>query len=107
MVYIEVPDQNDSFSRVVLGGEEVLIRFTYNASYDYWSFGIYDLEENPVLAMCKIVPQSPLTHFYQSLGLPEGIFGALSDLSSIGRDSFVDKDAKFVFIPYSDLTSDE
>ena len=103
MVYIDVPDHNDSFSRVVLGGEEVLIRFTYNARFDYWSFGIYDLEERPVLAMSKIVPCAPLTHFYGSLDLPDGIFGALTDLDHIGRESFKTKEARFVFIPASDM----
>ena len=103
MVYIEVPDQNDSFCRVVLDEREVLLRFTYNASHDYWSFGVYDLEERPILAMCKIIPLSPLTHFYGSLELPRGVFGVLTELEHIGRRAFIGKEARFVFIPTSDL----
>ena len=41
MLYIEVPDKNDSISRITLSGKEYYIRFTYNPSYDYWSFGLY------------------------------------------------------------------
>ena len=40
---IEVPDMNDSVSRVVLSGTAYLIRFTYNDSKDYWKFSLYDL----------------------------------------------------------------
>ena len=44
---ITVPDYNDSFSRVVLAGKEYLIRFSYNFSGDYWTFGIFDHNRNP------------------------------------------------------------
>lgn len=103
MLYIDVPDHNDSFSRVVMEDKEVLIRFTYNARCDYWSFGIYDKEETPILAMCKIVPCAPLTHFYGSLDLPSGVFGVLTDLDHVGRDAFLSKTARFVYIPETDL----
>ena len=39
---IEVPDMNDSVSRVVLSGTAYLIRFTYNDSKDYWKFSLYE-----------------------------------------------------------------
>ena len=103
MLYIDVPDQNDSFSRVVLDSREVLLRFTFNATGGYWSFGVYDTEETPILAMSKVVPNFPLTFFYGSLDLPDGLFGAISDLERIGRQDFQEKNARFVFIPSSDL----
>lgn len=86
-----------------MGGREALIRFTYNARCDYWSFGIYDMEESPVLAMCKILPRAPLTHFYGSLDLPSGVFGVLTDLDHIGREAFMTHEARFVFIPQTDF----
>ena len=104
MLYIDVPDHNDSFSRVVLEDREVLLRFTYNAREDYWAFGVYDNEETPILTMCKIVPNFPLTFFYDGLDLPKGIFGAVTDLAQIGREAFNTTAARFVFIPLSDLT---
>ena len=41
-VVITPPDMHDSFSRVVLNNTEYLIRFTYNDTGDYWTFGLYD-----------------------------------------------------------------
>ena len=60
---ITVPDYNDSFSRVVLAGKEYLIRFSYNFSGDYWTFGIFDHNRNPYVQGIKIVPNSPLNFF--------------------------------------------
>lgn len=100
---ITPPDINDSFSRVVLDGKEYLIRFTYNDTNDYWTFGLYDGEQRPLAAGIKLVPNSPLNFFYQSNGLPDGTFGVISDLDRVGRRAFLDGKAKFVFIPDQDL----
>ena len=48
MIYIEVPDMNDSVSRITLSRKEYYIRFTYNPSYDYWSFGLYNMKMEPI-----------------------------------------------------------
>ena len=85
---ITVPDYNDSFSRVVLAGKEYLIRFSYNFSGDYWTFGIFDHNQNPYVQGIKIVPNSPLNFFSLCHGLPEGLFGALSAKQNIGRNDF-------------------
>lgn len=102
-IVITPPDRNDSFSRAVLAGKEYLIRFTYNDTKDYWTFGIYDGEQRPLVAGVKIVPGSPLNYFYQSSGLPDGTFGVLTDLDRIGRRAFLDGKARFIFIPNEDL----
>lgn len=104
MTIITPPDLNDSFSRVVLDGKEFLVRFTYNDAYDYWTFGIYDQEENPIVAGIKMVPNFPLSFFYESNGLPNGTFGVISDLERVGRSAFLDGKTQFVFIPNADLT---
>lgn len=104
MTFIMPPDLNDSFSRVVLDGKEFLIRFTYNHTCDYWTFGIYDQEQNPMVAGIKIVPNFPLNLYYESSGLPDGIFGVISALERVGRTAFLDEKAQFVFIPNADLT---
>lgn len=103
MIYIQVPDMNDSLSTVTIDDKEWLLRFTYNEIGDYWSFGIYDLEEEPILAMTKIVPNFPLIHFYNYTDLPNGVFGALSTEGRIGRETFNDGKAEFVFIPIEEL----
>lgn len=101
--YIQVPDLNDSFSRVVLCRREYLIRFVYNGGHDYWSFGIYDTDRNILLQHRKIVPLCPLTHFDVSVRVPAGIFGCFTNLKRIGRKDFAAGKAEFAFIPWDDL----
>lgn len=101
--YIQVPDMNDSFSRVILERQEYLIRFTYNGAFDFWTFGLYDMSRNILLQHRKIVPLSPLTHFDVAERIPQGIFGCFTKLPRVGRNDFKDKNAEFAFIPWADL----
>lgn len=55
------------------------------------------------MAMTKIVPNFPIIHFYTSTDLPDGIFGAISNESRIGRNTFNEEKASFVYIPNSEL----
>lgn len=101
--YIRVPDMNDSFSRVILCRQEYLIRFSYNGTYDYWTFGVYDKSKNILLQQRKIVPLAPLTHFDVSVSIPQGIFGCFTNLRKVGRMDFSNGNAEFAFIPWEDL----
>lgn len=103
MLFIKVPDMNDSVSTLSIDGKTYRLRFTYNEKYDFWSFGIQNEKKVPIVAMTKIVPNFPLLHQYTSKELPDGIFGCLSDLVSIGRNAFNDKAAEFVYIPNAEL----
>lgn len=103
MLYIKVPDRNDSMSSLSIDGREYLIRFTYNEKYDYWSFGLYQGNQEPIIAMTRIVPNFPIFHFYTDVSLPDGIFGCLSDLETVGRQSFNQQTAEFVYIPNAEL----
>lgn len=98
-IIIEVPDMNDSISRIALQGKQYQIRFTYNDTGGYWSFGLMDSLGNPLLIGVKIVPQFPLNLFYGTENLPLGVFAALTKVESVGRQDFVDGKAQFVFIP--------
>lgn len=49
MLYITVPDMNDSVSTLSIDGVEYGLRFTYNEKYDYWSFGLYDENMEPII----------------------------------------------------------
>ena len=104
MLYIEVPDMNDSMSTLTIDGREYALRFTYNEKYDYWSFGLYDAGRDPVVSMVRIVPNFPIFHFCTGTGIPDGIFGCLSDRDTVGRNAFRDKTAEFVYIPNAELT---
>ena len=58
-IIIEVPDMNDSVSRIVLNGKQYLIRFTYNDTGGYWSFGLSDAQGEPIVMGVKVVPRFP------------------------------------------------
>jgi hypothetical protein len=94
---IEVPDMNDSFSRIVLSGKAYMIRFTYNDNGDYWTFGIYDTQQNPIAAGIKIVPDFPLNIFSIVEGMPFGVFMIQTKLNRIERYDFRDGKAAFLY----------
>ncbi len=96
---IEVPDMNDSISRIVLSGVEYQIRFSYNDTYDYWKFSLYNSQREPIALGIKIVPSFPLNVFYGVTKLPDGVFGIITKLDRIGRNDFVNGSAKFIFCP--------
>lgn len=99
-VIIEVPDMNDSVSSITLQGKQYHLRFTYNDSFNYWKFGIYDALGNPIRSGIKIVPKMVLNLFSGTDKLPNGVFGVLTDLDRIGRDDFKNQKAQFIFGPY-------
>lgn len=96
---IDVPDMNDSMSRVVLDNVAYHIRFTYNMDGDYWKFGLYDTQGEPISQGVKIVPNFPLNLFLGSADLPLGVFAALTKLDHVGRNDFIEGRASFVYCP--------
>lgn len=98
-IIIEVPDLNDSISRIALNGKQYQLRFTWNDTGGYWTFGLLDSLGNPLLIGVKIVPQFPLNLFHESALLPQGVFAALTKKDRIGRKDFIEEAAQFVFIP--------
>lgn len=107
MIYIKVPDMNDSLSQIDIDRKKYFIRFTYNERYDYWSFGVYNSDKKPIIAMTKIVPNFPLRHFYTDVELPDGVFGCLSHKDKVTRKSFINKEADFVYIPNVEIKDDK
>ena len=103
MLYIDVPDMNDSMSSITIDDVEYYLRFTYNEKFGFWKFGLYDEDEAPIVAMTKIVPNYPLFDQYTDSRLPDGIFGCLSDTDDVGREAFNDLTAEFVYIPNEEL----
>lgn len=98
-IIIEVPDMNDSTSRVVLAGIPYQIRFTYNDTKDYWKFSLYNAQSEPIALGIKIVPQFPLNLFHGLSKLPSGVFGVMTKLGRVGRNDFVSGNAQFIFCP--------
>lgn len=106
MVYIQLPDMNDSFSRLVLQGKEYLARFTYSDTDDSWTFGLYKGTREPIITGMKLVPCFPINRYFKSKDMPDGIFGVLTKLDRVGRNAFTSGDAKFVFIPTDEITEE-
>ncbi|MCC8014387.1 MAG: hypothetical protein LIO87_04255 [Eubacterium sp.] len=104
-IIIDVPDSNDSVSRVVLDNKAYQIRFTYNDTADCWSFGLYNEQGEPIALGIKIVPRIPLNLFFGVNELPSGFFEALGNLNRIGHDDLKNGKAKFIFVPVD--TSEE
>lgn len=96
---IEVPDMNDSFSRIVLQGKSYYLRFTYNDTFGYWTFGIFNSLYEPIREGIKIVPQMVLNLFCGTMDMPSGVFGIITELEKVGRNDFAEGRAKFVFAP--------
>ena len=96
---IEVPDMNDSMSRIVINGTAYYLRFTYNDTGDYWNFGLYSDLREPIILGRKIVPNFPIGLFLGTDAFPRGSFMAVSNLQHIGRNAFTDSKAKFIFVP--------
>lgn len=94
---IEVPDKNDSMSRLVIDKAVYQIRFSYNDTGDFWKFGLYNSLGEPIALGLKIVPNYPLNVFCGAPDFPDVVFVALSKLDRIGRDDFKDGKAKFVY----------
>lgn len=98
-IIIEVPDMNDSISRVVLKGKQYLVRFTWNDTGGYWCFGVSDALGAPIFVGVKIVPRFPLNLFCGIAELPEGVFGVFTELDRVGRNDFKEGRASFSFTP--------
>ena len=98
-ITIEVPDMNDSVSRIVLNNTAYQIRFTWTDTGGYWKFSVYDPQSQPIVVGIKIVPRFPINLFYGVTRLPTGVFGVMTKLDRIGRKDFVDGNATFVFCP--------
>lgn len=99
-IIIEVPDMNDSVSRIVLNGKQYLIRFTYNDTGGYWNFGLSDALGEPIVMGVKVVPRFPLNVFYYGVAeLPMGVFGVMTELDKVGRADFREGRASFIFAP--------
>lgn len=96
---IEVPDMNDSVSTVVLNGKQYRLRFTYNDTCGFWTFGVLDSLGNPIRVGIKVVPQMPLNLFCGTDEMPLGVFGVLTELERVGRNDFTNGKAKFIFAP--------
>lgn len=107
-IKIDVPDMNDSVSRVVLDNVQYNLRFYWNDTMNYWSLDILDHLLQPIIRGIKVVPQFPLNLLYTAIaGMPGGMFVVLTDEERVKRYDFVEDKAKFVYFPKEQILSTE
>lgn len=102
MFEIVVPEGHDTMSKVTLDGTVYVLRFTYNGTQDYWSIGIYDESENPIIPMTKIVPLYKLFN-YAYTDLPKGILFCDCPNEVIRENDFKNRVAHIVYIEEADI----
>ena len=95
---IDVPDFNDSFSRVVLDGAQYLLRFTWNEFAKRWSFGLYTMQKEALAVGLRLVPRFPLNLQIVDDRCPFGVFGVYSNAESVGRNDFKEGKAFFSYV---------
>lgn len=96
---IDVPNMNDSLSPITIDDTPYNIRFTYNDTKDYWTFGLYTDLEDPIIEGIKIVPWVVLNLFFGARKLTDGIFFCMSNQDRVGRNDFAEGKATFAFLP--------
>ena len=103
MVKIDIPDMNDVV--LMFKADDVMygLRFTYNDNKDYWNFGVYDYQMNPLITMTRIVPNYPLLYPFTSKELPKGDFFCVTSKTNVGRETFLNNDAKFIYVTEDEL----
>ena len=102
MIKITVPPHEDSISGITLNNERFEIRFTYNFESDYWTYGLFDVDNEVIYQGIKIVPNYILNPIGNFPDAPQGIFYCTSVHDSVKRDDFINDRAQFIF-----LTGDE
>lgn len=106
MVEIAVPDENDSIIKLNLDNKAYSIHFKWNSVGEHWSFGILDENENTLIESIKIVPNYPLMNIFKTPFFPSGEFMAVIEdntINRIGRQSFIDESASFIYIEEGEL----
>lgn len=99
LIKLTVPDYHDSFSKVTLEGTVYWLRYQYNPYGDYWSVGLYDEDQNMLIAPTRIVPICDLFRSFKSYeDIPQGYLLCISKKEKIGENAFNDKDAFIVYI---------
>ena len=98
MLYkINVPDYDDSISLAIIGEVRCRLRFRWDTVGEFWEFGVYDTEFNPIFQGIKVVPNFPLNLFSGHVEFSNGYFYVNTNEQRLTRDSFKNGLAVFMF----------
>lgn len=99
-ISIGVPDTASSEQTITLSKRSYTIRFDYNQRFDFWTFSLFDSEENPIIRGEKLMPSKEYLDRYSKTDLVDGYFFTQSmDTSQITRENFgINKTHTLTFI---------
>lgn len=98
---IPTKDSPNYSINITLDNVSYIMRFLYNTEIGFWTLGLNDVDDNPLLTNIKLVVNYPLTRIYKYLPIPPGEFYCLSSkkgVKTIGRDSFVNKEVSLIYL---------
>lgn len=99
MIQIEFSPLNDGFYSVMLDNKQYHLRLTYNDIFNYWSFGVYDSDKQPIVVGRKLIRGFPINVFDKDkLGMPPGLFYVDCPDEEVGHDDLQSGKAKFYYI---------
>ncbi len=104
-LYIDVPDENDSYFKCVLDNAVYNFRFTWNEFGQFWKLGVYKSTGEPILQGIKLVPNITLNATFSTYDLPKGalIVRTRKAKQKIGRKDFVNGTAKMAYVSIKEV----
>ena len=86
---IGVPDAASSTQTITLAKKSYTINFNYNSRFDFWSFSLYDSEDNVIVEGEKIMPKKEYFSRYSKTDTIGGYLftDSLEDVN-VTRDNF-------------------
>lgn len=91
MDYIKIPDAPESTQILSLGGQEYIIKLTFNTADKHWRVSLLTLDNEEIISGLKIMPNQNLTWRYKYIGgMPTGNLYCMrykNDFSDVGRDN--------------------
>ena len=98
MIQISFTDAPDIVTTITIDDVEYKLRVMYNQSHKFWTFHVWDYNDNPILTSIRVVPNFPLLFNKHCFDVPKGEFMVISDLEELDRDSFRDGKATLVYL---------
>lgn len=98
MELITFNDDNDVVFDISIEGTLYKFRMTWNDEGYFWTFHLWDKDDNVLLANVKVVPNFPLLFNKHCFNIPSGEFLVITKQTVLDRDAFADERASLVYL---------
>lgn len=104
-INIPIRDNSNHSFLQVLDNKTYKFDFLYNSIGDFWTFDLYDDNDNLIVGSVKIIANYPLLFYFAYDELPDGdIFCEIYDKTKrINRNSFVSGEAKLYYLTREEI----